>query len=128
MARKILNTCLLCSSLVGYLEWGTDQGGFLFLLEWEVFAKGFQHPMEVLHPFTILPLIGQLLLLVTLFQKTPSKLLSLTGLIFLSLLLLLISFIGVLDFNLKIFASTIPFLVSFVLSILLYFKNKTKNI
>lgn len=117
MKRKILNGCLILTSLLGYLEWGQDNKMFLFQGEIEVLSKLFQEPLSAAHPFTLLPLFGQITLLVTLFQKEPGKILTFTGLACLSLLLLFMFLIGLLSLNLKILLSTIPFIVTGILVI-----------
>jgi hypothetical protein len=108
--KKSLNLCLLLSSLIGYLEWGTDQRCFLFQVECTVF---FQKSADSLsHPFILLPLIGQILLLVTLFQKTPSRTLTLAGLACLSLIMLFLLVIGIMSAKLLIAASALPFILT----------------
>ncbi len=112
---KILNLGLILTSLFGYLEWGTDMQMFLFQGEYEVVSKLIHDPMSVVHPFTLLPLIGQLLLLITLFQKQPSKWLTYMGLCGMGILLLFICIVGVIALNYKIALSTLPYLfVSFL--------------
>lgn len=118
MKRKILNLLLIITSLFGYLEWGTDNKMFLFQGEWEVLAKLVQDPLAAAHPFTLMPLFGQIILLFTLFQKEPGKTLTLIGLGCLSLLLLFMLLIGILSFNLKILLSTIPFIITGVLVVI----------
>ena len=110
MNGKILNMCALLASLFGYLEWGGGHAMFLFQAEAEVLSKLFTAPGEVLHPLTLLPLAGQIALLVTLFQARPGKWLTLAGLSALGLLLGLMFFIGLIDGNIAILGSTIPFL------------------
>lgn len=124
--KKLLNLCLIITSLFGYLEWGQGQQSFLFQTEYELIFgdKGLQN---LLHPFVILPLGGQLLLLITLFQKTPSKALTYIGLGCLSLLLVFIAFIGVISFNFKILASTLPFIITGILVIMKYRKEKKER-
>lgn len=123
---KLLNLGLILSSFIGYLEWGTDQSGFLIETEWMILSGLFTDPMSVLHPFTVIPLLGQILLLITLFQKTPDRKLTYAGLACLSLLLLFIPLIGVLAMNLKIIASSVPFIVFGILTILNHKKKKPK--
>ncbi|MGD9563476.1 MAG: hypothetical protein AB7F88_15765 [Pyrinomonadaceae bacterium] len=118
MKRKILNGLLILTSLFGYLEWGTDQRMFLFQGEWEVLGRIISDPVSAAHPFTLLPLLGQVLLLVTLFQREPSKWLTFIGLGCLSLLLVFMFLIGLLSFNFKILLSTLPFVVTAVLTII----------
>lgn len=111
MREKLLNLGLVLTSLVGYLEWGTGHSAFLFQAEAEVFLKAWDAPLSVLHPFTLLPVVGQLALLSTLFQRSPGRGRTLTGIVGLGLLLGLMFVIGLLSMNLRILGSTLPFLV-----------------
>ncbi|MCZ2390832.1 MAG: hypothetical protein LC113_07110 [Acidobacteria bacterium] len=111
LKAKLLNLGLILTSLVGYLEWGGGRRAFLFEAEATVLEKLFTDPLAASHPFTLIPLLGQLILLGTLFQKVPSNLITLAGIVCLSLLMLLISFIGIISLNLLIFLSTVPFIV-----------------
>lgn len=108
---KILNLLVIISSLIGYLEWGKEQKLFLYQAEAEIITKIFIDPRSVLHPFIILPFVGQILLLITLFQTNPSKILTIISISSLGLLLSFMFVIGILGENLKILLSTIPFLV-----------------
>lgn len=118
--KKKLNAGLILTSLLGYLEWGHDRHVFLFRAEWEIIGKLFTQPLSVLHPIILVPLAGQLILFFTLFQKAPGKKTAYTGLTALSLLMLLIAFIGTLQMNWKMIASTIPFLLTAFLVIRQY--------
>jgi len=117
MRQKILNGLAILTSLFGYLEWGSGQSMFLFQGEWEVLRRLFSEPLSVLHPFTLVPLLGQVLLIVTLFQKEPSRWLTYIGLACLAVLLLMMVLVGVLGSNFKILLSTLPFLLTAVLAI-----------
>lgn len=123
MKSKILNAGLILTSLMGYLEWGTENRMYLFQVEWVLFSKLFTDPLSVIHPFTLLPLTGQLLLLFSLFQKYPGKKITFTGLSCLSVLLLFIFFIGLISFKFKIITSVIPFLITGVITIQHHLKN-----
>lgn len=115
MKTKILNLLLIVFSLFGYLEWGKDNSSFLFEAEAEIFSKLFTDPGSVVHPFTMLPLAGQLLLLVTLFQKKPNRWLTFTGMGGIGILLVFMFLIGLISLNVNILLSTMPFLgVGFV--------------
>jgi len=126
MKGKILNALLIVSSLFGFLEWGRNYKMFLFQLEAEIVSKFFADPISVLHPFTILPFLGQVILLITLFQKSPSKVLTYIGLGGIGILMALMFMIGCMNFNLKILFSTIPFLVIGYFTIRHYRKMKTE--
>lgn len=115
---KILNLLLIISSLIGFLEWGKDQQLFLFQAEAEIITKIFSEPKSVLHPFILLPFVGQILLLITLFQNNPSKILTIISIAGLGLLLSFMFVIGILTANFKILLSTIPFLVISIFTII----------
>lgn len=114
MRAKLLNLLLIITSLFGFLEWGKGYYAFLFQAEYEVLRKLFTDTMSAVHPFTLLPLFGQILLLVTLFQKKTGKILTYIGIACLGLLLGLMFFIGILGMKFKIIISTLPFLVTAV--------------
>ncbi|MBK8620639.1 MAG: hypothetical protein IPN79_02495 [Saprospiraceae bacterium] len=111
MRIKILNVFVIVSSLFAYLEWGGGHESFLFESEWMVIGKLLSDPGSVLHPFIILPLTGQVLLVITLFQQFPSKKLIIAGTIMLGILLGFIFIVGVVSGRISIIVSTIPFLI-----------------
>lgn len=117
MKIKYLHLSLILASLLGYLQWGGDNHMFLFQAEWDLLKKAIEEPASVLHPFTVLPFIGQLILLINLFQKQPSKRLTLIGIAFLGMLLGLLFIIGVMTLDFKILFSTLPFLILAALTI-----------
>lgn len=117
MKSKILNFLLIITSLFGYLEWGENNHSFLFQAEVEIFSKIFTNPFSVIHPFTILPLIGQTILIITLFQKSPNKTFSYIGIGSLGILLAFMFVIGLITLNFKIIFSTIPFIIISILAI-----------
>lgn len=109
MSKRALNVGLIIASMIGYLEWGQGRSVFLIQAEAEMFSKALADPMSVIHPFTLLPVLGQLALLVTVFQRTPSKALTYAGIGGIGLLLGLMLFIGIIDTNVKIALSALPF-------------------
>jgi hypothetical protein len=117
MHLKVLNLSLILTSLLGYLEWGGGNSMFLFQAEAEMFAKAASDPLAVLHPFTLLPVLGQLVLLGTLFQKRPGRTLTYLGIGGVGLLLAFMGVIGLIDMNLKVAGSTVPFLLLSVVTI-----------
>lgn len=118
MKKRILNGLVVLTSFFGYLEWGTDNRMFLFQGEWEVLGKLLSDPLAAAHPFTLMPLFGQVLLLVTLFQREPSRRLTFVGIACLGLLLVFMFLIGLLSLNYKIFLSTVPFVVTAIFAIM----------
>jgi len=128
MKTKILNFLLIITSLCGYLEWSGNNHIFLFKAEADIISKLFTNPISVVHPFTILPIVGQLLLLITLFQKYPSKILTFISIGGLGLLLGFICIIGLISLKFKIIISTIPFIIVSVLNIINYRKAKLQEL
>ena len=120
MKSKIYNFLLILSSLIGYLEWGKTNHSFLYQVEIEMLSKLMTDPRSIIHPLTILPLIGQILLLATLFQKKPNKTWTYIGIGCIGLLLILMFLIGLISLNYKITLSTIPFIVITILAIKQY--------
>ena len=117
MNIKFLNLLLICTSLIGYLEWGGGNHIFLFQGEAEIILKFFTNPSSVIHPFTMLPLLGQILLIVTLFQKSPNKYLTYLSIFGLGLLIFFIFLTGLIRLNFSVLFSTIPFLIVAVLTV-----------
>jgi hypothetical protein len=117
MRLKLLNLSVIVASLVGYLEWGGGHSVFLFQAEAELFAKALSDPAGVIHPLTVLPVLGQVVLLSTLFQHTPGKTLTYVGIGGVGLLLAFMFVIGLIDTNIKVAASAVPFLVLSVVTI-----------
>ena len=110
MHSKILNTLLVLSSLIGYLEWGGNNHLFIVEAEREIILKLFTDPNSIIHPLIILPIGGQILLFLTLCQKKPNKIMTYISIAMLGCLLYLMLFIGIFSFNYKIIISTLPFL------------------
>lgn len=114
---RFLILLLLLSSLFGYLEWGQGSHTFLFQAEVELFRQLFRDPASAVHPFTVLPLLGQILLLLALLRPQPSRALVYAGIAGIGLLLVLMLAIGLMQGNIRILASTLPFVILAVLTI-----------
>jgi len=127
MKSKILNLLLIVTYLFGYLEWGGNNSILLFQAEADIISKVFTDPTSVIHPFILLPLVGQILLLVSVFQNKPKSLLTYIGIACLALLLGFMFVIGILSLNYKIIFSTLPFLVVAGTAIFHYRKIKMQE-
>ncbi len=117
MKQKLLNLGVIVTSLLGYLEWGMQQKMFMFQMEAEIFGKLISDPGSVLHPLVLLPLFGQLLLIITLFQARPGKWLTYAGISCIGLLLGFMFVVGLLGFYYKIYLSTLPFIILAIFAI-----------
>lgn len=114
---RIYHLCLILFSLIGYLEWGGGQKSFIVEVEIEILTKLFTDIKSVLHPLVILPFIGQLILITTFIIKSSKVKLIHAGAIAIGLLYVLIFFIGCISLNLKILASSLPYLASYAMYI-----------
>jgi hypothetical protein len=115
--KKLINIFLLLTFQIGYLHWGKDNSSFIFTSEAALLSKINTTPQALLHPFILIPLCGQLILLYTLFQKEPGRILTYTGLSCLSILMLFLFFIGIITPSIKIAGSAIPFIITGILAI-----------
>lgn len=111
MKIKLISLFILLSTFVVYLEWSKTEQMFLFEMEWEIFRRNFTDITSVIHPFIILPLLGQILLIISLFQKKTNKRLIYLGIACLAVLIVFIFGIGLLSMNLKITLGSLPFIV-----------------
>lgn len=122
--KKLINIALLLTSLIGYLEWGKGQHAFLFQVELDLLLKARGSTETFMHPLVFAPLIGQVIILFTLFQKEPGRKLTLFGLACLSTIMLMIFFIGLISLNVRIAGSATPFVVAAVFALRHNWKRK----
>ncbi|MBL7810946.1 MAG: hypothetical protein JNL57_01870 [Bacteroidetes bacterium] len=125
MSQKIKNLACLVASLFVYLEWGGGYHSWLFQAESEVLRTLWTSPSEAAHPFTLIPLLGQILLLITLFQSRPSRWLTIAGVGGLAVLILFILFVGILAANGQIVLCAVPFVLVATWALLGLRKSKT---
>jgi hypothetical protein len=123
MHAKILNTLLILSSLIGYLEWSGNNRLFIFEAEREIILKLFTDTNSVIHPLIIIPIGGQILLVLTLFQKKANKTMTYISIAMLGCLLYFMLFIGLMSLNYKIIISTLPFLFTSILIIRRFYQS-----
>jgi hypothetical protein len=117
MKYKVLIISLIVTSLFGYLAWGGDQQAYLWEAEWDIIQKLFSNPKSVAHPFILIPLSGQLLLLIALFQQQPNPKLIFTAIGCIGILLFFILLAGILSTQVKIIVSTLPFLATSIYTV-----------
>lgn len=122
--KKAINIGLLLASLIGFLEWGRQNSTFLFQAEWSLLSNAVTKSSAFLHPLVIVPLLRQLLLLFTIFQQKPSRVLSILGLLCLSIIMLFILFVGIISTNVKIVLSTLPFVLLGIVFVVSSRRNK----
>jgi len=113
MRQKLFNLGVVITSLIGFMEWGGGNSMFLFEAERELFSNAIVNPASVIHPMTLLPMVGQCILIITLFQKRHNTKLTIAGVLCLGFLF----FIGLVGLHFKILFSTLPFLCFAILAI-----------
>ena len=111
MNHRIYNLLLTVSTLIGYLRWGDDQWAFLIKMEWELLKEIVQNPSVFFNPVVLIPLVGQIFLIIAAIKKTPNKYLTYTGIVGIGLLFVLIFYSGFLTKVYWISLSTIPFFI-----------------
>ena len=109
--QRVINILIILTSWLGYLEWGGSQSAFLIEVEWLLLSGQSASASDFAHPIIFLPLTGQVLGLIALLQKKPSRRLTTIGLVLIAILLLLVVVVGLISLNLRIFGSTLPFFV-----------------
>ena len=124
MNLRILNILLICFSLLAYLEWGGGNQSYIYEIEAELFTKIFTNPSTLIHPFILLPVIGQILLLVSIFHTPYKTIITYMGMTCIGLLFSFILFIGIIKGNLKILISVMPFFITAIYTIQ-FLRNKS---
>lgn len=107
---RLLKLAILLSSMLCYLEWGQSNSSFLFEVEYAVLSMSTSAD-SFMHPLIILPLIGQVMILISMVMRGHSKRMTNLGIVLLGSLVVVILFVGLLSLNPRIIVSTIPFLV-----------------
>jgi len=118
MQVRILSLIIFLSSLCPYLTWGGNNREFLGQMEFEMFYNLFISPQSLLHPMIIVPLLGQLMVIIFGVVHIKPKLVAI-GIICLSVLIGFILFIGFFSANLTTILSCLPFLIFAILLILI---------
>ncbi|MEY8847581.1 hypothetical protein AB9K26_02130 [Psychroserpens sp. XS_ASV72] len=117
MRTKALLILAILASLLGYMEWGQNNTAFVLEAEYQIIKGLFTDITSVIHPLTIIPLIGQLLLMFALFQKSPSKRLIYFGLIAIGILYIILLLVGLIAMRFTTILSTLPFFIILILLI-----------
>ena len=106
---RLLLLLTLFTSTWAHLSWGENQHQFLWQTEWELLQKLFRDPVSVIHPLTLLPLFGQLLLLLSLLKNKPNSFIIYLGIACLGLLYGLLLLIAFLTLNPLSIMTVFPF-------------------
>jgi CHASE1-domain containing sensor protein len=110
--KKAALLAALLSPLFCLLEWGGGNSAFLYEVEYQILFQQENKGESLMHPAVFIPMAGQLLLMMALFQRSPQKRWVYAGLALIGLLVLLVLLVGLLSKNIRIAGSTLPFLAS----------------
>ena len=108
---RLINLGLLLAFSICYMEWGGGNSAFVFQAEYELFRTADKLLSSLTHPLILAGLIGQVLLLYSIFSKTPNRLLNTIGILILSPVVLLVLLAGALSLNWKVIAAALPFVI-----------------
>lgn len=124
---RLVNIGLLFTFSICYLEWGGGNSSFIFEAEYELFRKTDKLLSSLTHPLILGGLIGQILLLYSIFSKKPKRILNTIGILILSPVVLLAFLAGALSLNFKMIAAALPFIVLSVIYFLKYRKQAPQS-
>ncbi len=108
---RLVNLGILLAFSICYLEWGGGNSSFIFQAEYELFKKTDDLLGSLTHPLILAGLIGQILLLYSIFSKKPNRRLNTIGVLVLSPVVLLALLAGVLSLNWKMITAALPFVI-----------------
>lgn len=95
---------------------------FLFQIEYETLTGKTDTSNVFKHPMVALSLVGQLLFLYTIFQKNPSRKLTMATVVLMGMLVFICLLVGILSINIRIIGAALPY---FLLSWIILRKGKT---
>ena len=96
-------------------------------MEFDILQKLVVNPTSIIHPLVVLPLIGQIILLLALFKTNTHKYLVLIGIFGIFLLFAMIFIVGVLSMKFKIMFSVVPFFILALIWLKTHFLNQNQN-
>lgn len=111
--KKLINLGLFLSFFLCYLEWGGGQSIFIAQAAYElVFVQGLSWNWNTaLHPVILSAILGLLALLYSAVVNKPIPWVNVLGVTLLSAVVLLFFLVGVLNLNVRMIGSNLPFLV-----------------
>jgi len=125
---RLIQPGLVLTFLICYVDFGHDGANFVGQLEYSLLKDIGGSFSSFQSPLFMLALIGQMLILFSMFSARSNKGLTITGLICLGIIVLLIFVSGLLTANLPVVLSTIPFIAVSAIYIVKRSPGKTEGI
>jgi hypothetical protein len=122
--QRILIVLLLLSFQCCYLRWAGGHAAFIFQMEYELLFSNKVSASSFLHPAILLPLSGQVLLLISLFQHPPRRWFVIAGIALTVLLVLLILLAGLLSKDMVMILCCLPFIVLSIVYMWLFSRKR----
>jgi hypothetical protein len=108
--KRLLYILLLVFFSLAYMEWGGGNHSFVFEVQQKVFTEPARLIANLTHPVILVGFAGQLVLLLAFFHRGLRSGWIATAIVLLSIPIALILLTGALSGNIKVVASTLPFL------------------
>ena len=108
--KKLINLGLILAFSICFMEWGKGQTAFIAAIEYKILIEDKSLLQSITHPLIFTGLTGQLILLYGMFASQSSRKLTLVGIGLLTLMVLMVLLAGTLSMNVKMIASTLPFI------------------
>ncbi len=99
---------LFTSFLFCYFEW-SDQSAFVYEVAYQLLFEKSEKANAFSHPLVLLPFLGQLLVLISVFLPKPKRWMVFSGMAMMGLLVLVLLIVGVVGKNWRIAVATLPF-------------------
>lgn len=109
LLMRYLPLLLVLAAGCCYVEWA-NESATLFQMEWIILRSLGSAAYNFLHPVVLMPMVGQLLLLVSMLRVRPLRALVLTGIAMLGILVLLVLLAGIMGRQLLMILSCLPFI------------------
>lgn len=116
MATRLLNLALIPAFLIGYMEWGGGNSGFVYDAALAVFTGPGSFWQNLVHPIIAAALIGLILVVIRAARPTSSRWLIRAAVLVLAPMPILIFGIGAASANWPMVGSTLPFFVLAVIA------------
>ena len=100
---------ILLSFWLCYMEWGNGQSAFLAEAAYQLFFKEKLSLANLVHPLVLTGLAGQIILLYSALAKKPKRIITIVGIVSLSIMVIMVLLAGILSLNPKMILSTLPF-------------------
>lgn len=116
--KWFINIGIIIAFSICYMQWGNNQSSYIFQTEYQLLFKEHSLLKNLTHPIILSGLVGQGILLYATFVKRINPKIYFLGIILLSVVVFMILLAGLLSKNIFQIASTLPFVLLSIMSII----------